>query len=236
LLTGKIDTVKLLATGFGESAMNKAELESHRAQYDGSMVRVSDALHAGLYREGLAAAVSALEYVDGMMRHAERYESASFSNVSAIEVILKYGPVLLDTDCLDRLEGLLKTQRRVARNTSDDLGQLLIDARTKLDECYRFWSFLEANGSVRQEELSRLLGGEQQMWVDVAATWEAMGLLRRVPEGHSYRISIILCFEEEAQAKCISCGAIHRGPKKRFYEAVTCDGCRKASVLVLVSM
>jgi hypothetical protein len=199
------------------------------------MLKANQAFEAGSYWQGLEFVGSALEYVDGMMQHAVKYDSASFSNVPAIEAILKFAPLLLDTNLLDRLQILLREQRRIKRNISEDIDQLISDARTKLDECYRFWRLLESNQNVRQNELSKILGGEQRVWANMAASWERMGLIRRVADGNTCRISIVTQFEEEVQAKCGKCGAISRGMKKSFYEAMTCRNCRKASMLVLVS-
>src|SRR5690242_9125656 len=101
--------------------MTKAELEEHWDRYVQHMENAETAVHAGLHRKGLESAVCALDFVDGMMRHAERNESEVFSNVPAIEMILKYSPLLLDVESLDRLGVVLKTQRRIEKKTSDDI-------------------------------------------------------------------------------------------------------------------
>jgi len=102
----------------GGHQLKKSELENQRDQYDAFMLKANQAFQAAAYWQGLEFAGSALEYVDGMMQHAAKYDSASFSNVSAIEAILKFAPILLDTERLDDLQTLLREQRRIKRNIS----------------------------------------------------------------------------------------------------------------------
>jgi hypothetical protein len=214
--------------------LKKSELENHRDQYDAFMLKANQAFAEGLCRYGLSLACAALRYADGMMQYAVKYNSAIFSNVTAIEAVLKFAPLLLDMDTLILLQTILRDQRRIKRTMSEDIDQLITDAQLKLEECYRFWSLLESGGSIQQEYLSKLLSGEQQSWIAIAESWEHMGLIRRVADGHSFHISLVTKFDEEIQAKCGKCGSISRGMKKNFYTASTCQNCKISSVLVLV--
>lgn len=49
-----------------------------------------------MYREAVEAAISAWLYVDGMVLHERRYEGNEVANLAAIELVLRYAPLLLD--------------------------------------------------------------------------------------------------------------------------------------------
>jgi hypothetical protein len=58
-------------------------------------------------------------------------------------LVIEYGPLLFDIDSLDKLDLLLKTQRRIDKNTSDNLAEKSLAARESLRDAHRLWNHLE---------------------------------------------------------------------------------------------
>jgi hypothetical protein len=205
--------------------MNKAEMEGHHAAYHEIIARVRIAQSEGMCREAVLLALSSLGHVDGMMQYEQRYEKKEFASIESIDVILRYAPVLFDFQSLDGLASVLKEKRRIDRDASDDLGGRLSEARTLMWDARRMWNHLEEHAEVRQDELRQHLGGNQDRWRWVAETWEKMGLLRRVPEGGSYRVALSTRMGEVVGGKCPSCGAVAEAPKGMFLEKLMCGTC-----------
>src|SRR5438445_210985 len=112
--------------------MKKSEMEAHRDEYQARMAAARAAERDGLYREAMAEALSAWDFIDGMMQYEKRYEERSFDSVAAIDLVLRYAPLLLDRKSLDTLERLLKEYRRIERDTDADMGAKLASARAAL--------------------------------------------------------------------------------------------------------
>jgi hypothetical protein len=217
--------------------MKKAAMEAHHAEYGARMSAARTAERDGLYREAMSHALSAWEFIDGMMQYAKRYEERSVDSVSAIDLVLRYAPLLLDRKSLDTLEGLLKEYRRIERDVEADMGGKLAKARANLWENHRLWAHLETNGDVRQDELRRHLGGEQERWRAVSEAWEAMGLVHRRPEGGSYRVELSTRLGQVVKAKCPRCGKAQDAPKAMFLEELACPKChRKVEFVLLVGI
>ena len=214
--------------------MKKAEMEHHCREYRAWMSKAQSAHQEGLYREAVEAALSSWDYIDGMMQYERRYEDREFDGIKAIDMVLKYAPLLLDFRNFDKLEALLKNQRRIEKNTSESLGDRLTQARTLMWDAHRMWDHLEQHGETRQDKLSRVLGGEQDQWRMVAETWEKMGLLQRTPEGGSYRLALSTRMGKVVSAKCPSCGAVAEAPKAMFLEDMSCPHCRAKVLFVLL--
>ena len=216
-------------------AMSKAEMEDHQRTYQSLMADARTAERAGLYRTAIEKALESWKHIDGMMQYERRYEDREFGSIPAIDLTLKYAPLLLDFVSLDALEGLLKDCRRIERNTSDNLGEKLATARTRMWEAYHLWDYLEWNPIVRQDELRRLLGGDQDHWRFLAESWDRMGLLRREPEGGTYRLALSTRMGEVVPAKCPACGSVVEAPKAMFLEERACPKCRAGNLFVILS-
>jgi hypothetical protein len=169
-----------------------------------------------------------------MMQYARKYEGVSFESVESIDFVLRFAPLLFDFVSLDSLEELLKRQRRIERDTSDDLAQRLAEARQRMWDAHRMWTHLEQTPGARQDELGRVLGGDQNRWRGVAETWEAMALLVRTPNRGSYRLALSTRMGEVVSAKCSACGAGAEAPKAMFLEPLTCRECRSTVSFVLL--
>jgi len=214
-------------------AKRKSELERHSTKYADTMKRAREALRAGLLREAVQIALSAWVHVDGMMQYRRRYEEEEFDSIEAIDLVLKYAPIIFDHRTLDLLEEMLATERRIERNTAADMGQKLILARTQMWEARRLWDYVESRPDVRQHELREALGGTQTTWRSIAESWQGMGLLRRTKDGGSYRLSLVTRLGQVVSAKCPSCGQVAKAPKAIWLEPTECTHCHSQSMFVI---
>lgn len=216
-------------------AMKKAEMEGHHADYERLMASAAAAQRAGLYRKAVEFALEAWDHIDGMMQYERKYENREFTSIAAIEIVLRFAPLLFDFPSLDRLEALLKECRRIQNNTAVSLDSRLEDARSRLWENHRLWDYLERNPGCLQNELRQVLGGEQGPWRAVVEDWERLGLLHRDADGASCRLTLCTCMEDVVKAKCPSCGNVVEGHKGLFLEALPCSRCRACGVFVILA-
>lgn len=215
-------------------AMKKAEMEEHRERYHAVIAEARSALEQGDYRKAIELAVSSWEYIDGMMQYERRYEDAQFNSIEGIDIVLQYAPFLLDLQSIDTTESLLKLQRRVEKNTSANMGDRLTKARELVWDAYRMWDLLNRQAEVRQDDLRRLLGGHMDRWRSLAEAWDKMGLVGRIPEHGSYRLSILTRMNEEILAKCPSCGVVVKAAKSKLLVEQACPKCHGRVLFVLL--
>lgn len=220
-------------------AMKKAELEGHAEGYRAKMSRARHAESRGLYGAAVDAAMEAWEHIDGMMQYERKYRESELSRLEAIDLVLRYAPLLLDGRRLDRLEEFLNECKRVKRDTSLNVGELLSQARSRIWENHRLWTHLEQNPGALQSQTQRAIGGDQSRWRWTIESWEKMGLVNRTPEpeANSYRVSLATRLGEVLSAKCPccgACGAIAEAPKAMFLEAIRCPRCDSEGLFVFV--
>lgn len=216
-------------------AMKKAEMESHAEDYQRLIALVRKLLHEKQYVRATRAALQAWEHIDGMMRYARKYEDREFATIEAIEVVLRYAPLVFDVESLDRLEALLKEKRAIEKNTEDELSTKLDAARLLMKEAHALWTHIEANGVCRQDYLRRDLGGDQEIWRNIAETWEKMGLLKRTPIAGSYELELVTRMGSVVSAKCSACGGVHEAPMGMFLEPQQCPECSTNDYFVMLS-
>ncbi len=214
--------------------MTKAEMEEAYSEYHVRLARARDALRTGQYRQAIKDALEAWPFIDGMMQYARKYKQAEFDTVAAIDLVLDYVPVLFDFRQLDQLEGILKECRRIERDTTADLGEQLANARARMWTAHRLWDYIETHPAVRQAELRAILGGQQSDWVKIIEVWEKMGLMKRTPEGGTYRLSFSTRMGEIISGKCPECGSVTEAPKAMLLGEIRCPSCEKRVTLVLV--
>ena len=210
-------------------------MENHQRLYQSLTADARAAERAGLYRVAVEKALESWKHIDGMMQYERRYDNKEFASVSTIDLTLKYAPLLLDFTSLNRLEGLLKDCRRIEKNTSDNLGDKLVAARALMWDAHRLWDHLERNPDSRQDELGRLLGGKRERWRGIIEAWEKMGLLRREPEGGTYRLALSTRMGELVSAKCPACGNVSEAPKAMCLEENACPECKTTVLFVILS-
>ena len=216
-------------------AKSKAELESDSVQYHELIDQARSALRDGHHEEAVQIAWASCKHIDGMMQFERKYEDREFSNIEAIDVILNFAPLLFHSQLLDDLQSLLKSQRRIDRDASDDLASDLSKARTRMWEAYRLWNHIEQNHECRQDELRATLGGNQDQWRTIAELWEKIGLIRRTTESGSYRLALATRIDAVAIAKCPACGMAVRWTKYKLFDKVDCPKCRTKGRFVLLS-
>jgi len=215
--------------------MKKTEMEQHHTAYHELVTQARSAERTGLYRMAMQLALSSWEHVDGMMQYERKYEDTEFETIPAIEMVLKYAPLLFDFESLDALDALLKDCRRIEKNTSECLADRLNTARAHMWENHRLWDHLEQNPGARQSELRKQLGGDQEQWRSVVEDWHRMGLLRRSPDGGSYALTLATQMGELVMAKCPACGRTAEGTKAVFLDEVPCSNCAATGLFVILS-
>lgn len=217
-------------------AMKKADMEGHRAQYEALMGKARSAEQEGLYAHAVELALSSWDHIDGMMRYENRYGDTEFSSVKGIDMVLKYAPLLLDFRSLDTLGDLLKSCRRIEKNTSQSMAKNLANARALMWNAHRLWDHIERNPQARQDKLRQALEGDQDQWRSIADTWVKMGLLTRTPEGGSYRLALSTRMGGVVNAKCPSCGTVASAPKAMLLEKSQCPECGQTVHFVLLAV
>ena len=215
-------------------AMKKTEMEQHHTAYHKLAAQAQSAERAGLYHRAMQLALSSWEHVDGMMQYKRKYENTEFETIPAIEMILKYAPLLFDFESLDTLEKLLKDYRRIEKNTSECLADQLTTARASMWDNHRLWDHLERNPGARQSELRKQLGGDQEHWRSVVEDWHRMELLRRSPDGGSYALTLATQMGDLVMAKCPACGRTTEGTKAVFLDEIPCPNCAATGLLVIL--
>jgi len=215
-------------------AKRKADLEYESGEYERHMKNARDAEWAGLYRDAVNEAIQAWPFIDGMMQYQRRYLDAEFSSIPAIDMALKYLPLLLDHRRLTQLAGLLSQFRRIQRNSSDDILQKLAYANALLRDNYRLWVWLQNHPEALQNDVARALGGDPSRYTATIESWEQMGLVRRVSSGTSYRLSLATRMGEVVKGRCPTCRRVVEAPKAMLLEALACPGCRRSVQFVFI--
>lgn len=213
----------------------KSELEAHRFRYNALISQARAALDDGHYSKAVEIASTSWQYVDGMMQYERRYEEKEFENIEGVDIVLDYAPLLFKFEKLDELDTLLKSQRRIDKNASDDLAAKLADARSRMKDAYRLWDCLERQASAQQSELRAALGGNQDQWRKLVESWSRMRILRQEPVDSSYRLSFVTRLDEPIEAKCFSCGAVSNAPKRDFLLDRSCESCNQTGPFVLLA-
>lgn len=215
--------------------MTKSEMEHHNFEYGSKMERAQAAEGQGLYRVAVDAAMLAWDNIEGMMQFSKRYGEEDLVRVDAINFILKYSPLLLDSKRLKLLEDLLRARKRITKNADEDLKAKLDEGYAHIKDNHRLWTHIEANPGARQDQLREILGGDQTYWRSVTESWDRMGLIVREPADRSFRLSLTTRMGQIVSAKCPSCGHVHEAPKAMFLEEVNCPTCGTSVSFVLLA-
>ena len=208
-------------------AMKKAELEDHRDAYFKLVDKINSAGSQGAYDKAIKLAVRSWDHVDGMMQYGRRFEKTEFDNISTIEFVLTYSPLVFHFESLDALEKLLKDQRRIDRNTSENLVGKLDRARAQMWKAHRLRNHLERNPKAKEDEVLKTLGGNARDWRIITGKWFELGLLDQASDGDSQCLSLVTRMNDVVLAKCPSCAAVARAQKSNFLAEVTCPKCKK---------
>ena len=216
-------------------AMKKADMEVHYNSYKRSMAKVSKYVDQGLFAEAMKCALETWEHVDGMMQYARKYKEREFNTIEAIDCVLKYAPFLFDFESLNTLEQMLKSCKRIEKNTTISIANRLSGARKLMVQAHKFWNYLEHNLQARQDQLAKLLGGEQDQWRYIAESWEQIGLLTRQKEGKFYQLNLKTRMGAVTRGKCPKCGSYQEAPKAMLLEPTKCPDCSEKVYFVILS-
>ncbi len=215
--------------------MTKQEMEEHAGQYHSFLGKAQSSLRSQDFRGAVAFAVASLRFVDGMMQFERKYQGKEHAKIDAIEIIFRFAPYLLDSDSLDSAAELLKSQRRIAKNTGTDLSSALDEARANLWSAYRVWDFLENRGECDEATIRRHTGLEPDAWDRVRTKWEVMRLLRRRENHPASYFSLSLQMAVTVLAKCPRCGGSARGKRVTFLQKVKCPKCAAQEFFAVLS-
>jgi len=216
-------------------AKTKAELQSDATQYREALSAMRQAHRESRFLDAINIAMHACDYVDGMMQFERRFEERSERrSVETIDYVLQYAPLVFDRTNLEALGVILKSQKRIDKNTTADLAENLKRANELMWDAHRLWTVLEQAADTPQDKLRANLGGDQDSWRGIAESWDRMGLIERTPVRGSYRISLVTRITTEIRGKCPACGATGKAAMGRFLEEITCPKCKATSVFVIL--
>jgi hypothetical protein len=215
-------------------AMKKADMEVHREAYYSAIEAAKKSIQEGQYHHAIILAYSSWEYIDGMMQYERRYHKVEFENLVGIDLVLQYAPLLFDYGVLNQLETLLKSQRRIEKNTSQRLSDRLAEARTQMRDAHSIWNSLEEQHQVRVDECRRQLGVAQERVQTVVDEWDAMGIAYRTIDEGTQLFGLTTQMDRNVKAKCPHCGMVVLAPKVKILNAVVCPGCRNEALCVLL--
>jgi hypothetical protein len=212
---------------------SKAELGADSNQHYFAMEAVRDAHQSRNVTKAIELAVRAWQHIDGMMQYERRYgDKQEFESIESIDYVLSYAPLVFDRESLDQLSALLKAFRRIEKNTSANITEGLNRARALMWDAYHLWNLLESEGSARLDAIHMTLNGELRHWQWIADKWEWIGLVDKVPEQASFRLSLPSRLTCSRRAKCPSCGAVGEAPMLRLLDEIVCPRCQTKSNFV----
>ena len=214
-------------------AMVKAEMQAHRASYYELLGKAQDTLLEGLVPEAVAYAVRSLVYVDGMMQFERKYEERQFASIDAIDLILSHAPFIFDLPSINQVAALLKSQRRIEKNTSVDFKAALAESLGFMWCAYHLWNYLERNGACDDENLSRVLGGTDEQRRAVVEACIAIGTISRSGDS-PHRLRLTTRIDDKVHGKCPNCGASGKSAKSNFLEEHHCPRCKSLVSFVTV--
>ncbi|HUE15630.1 MAG TPA: hypothetical protein VMR25_15795 [Planctomycetaceae bacterium] len=212
--------------------MKKADLETHHNAYHVLIHKALSAQKTGLYREAIAFAVSSWNHIDGMTQYQQKYAGQEVTSIQGIDFVLQYAPLMLDFESLDQLETVLRTQRRIAKQTGIDWEHRLDRAKHLMWDACRFWDYLEQHTTVAAQDLSDVHGSERKQWNRIADEWSEMGIVHRISSGKTHGWSLVTHMERPILAKCPRCAAVIKAAKSKCLDDLHCPKCRQKSVFV----
>ena len=180
-----------------------------------------------MYRQAIDAAMKAWDHIDGMIRFAVRDQAREYARFEAIDLVLKYAPLLLELreDWTDSM--LLQEHRRIEKKSSANVTAALEEARARMWENHRLWDHLERNPGAVMFSLREAIGGEHRCaggrWSKLGNEW---GFSAASEEDGVYRLSLSTRLGQIVRAKCPSCAHVeHCSPKAMFLEKTSCPAC-----------
>jgi hypothetical protein len=216
-------------------AKNKEQLQWETGHYRAAVEDMRAAHRDARYSDAVAIATKGSQYIDGTMQYERRFESRDErKHVETIQYVFQYAPLVFDRASLETVAELLKSQKRIAKNTTADLAAELESATQLMWDAHRLWTLLEQAAEAPQDNLRMMLGGDQDRWRAISESWSHMGLVHRVPERGSYRISLVTQVAVEVRGKCSGCGATGKAAMGTFLQDLTCPKCKTTAKFVML--
>ena len=215
-------------------AMSKAEMEQHYSAHNRFLLSATSAYEQNRFGDAIKFACDALNHVDGMMRYARKYNDAEFNSVASIDLIFQLAPIMLDQDCLDRVEALLRERRTIQKNTTEDLSKSLAGARRLLFDAYRIADHLERHGCSQATVLFESCSLKRPLVEAVVKSWVSIHYVTTTSSNESCEFELVTDFDRVTRGKCPACGATAKAGKSRFLKAATCPRCKKTVSFVLL--
>ncbi|MFL5244104.1 MAG: hypothetical protein ACJ8FY_18525 [Gemmataceae bacterium] len=215
--------------------MTKAEMESHRDEYYALVAKAQTARQNGAHLQAIKSAVSSWVHIDGMMQYERKYDKTDLVHLEGVEIVLALAPYLLDFESLNQLDDLLRSQRRIEKNTSADLVENVAKARAMMRKAYDFWNFLECNSDFSQQLVNENRQRDQIDWRSIGKTWEEMGLIKRSTDEVSKDFVLATEMRAHCLAKCSSCGVVGKAAKAKFLEKMACPKCKTTAYFVILA-
>jgi hypothetical protein len=216
-------------------AKNKAELESDAVNYRKAVSAMRTAHEDFDILRAIGVALSACQYIDGMMQFEKRFEAKEErKSVETIDYVFKYAPLVFDKTSLERIEELLTAQKRIDKIATDDLAARLKQAVELMWDARRLWIHIKENPGVPQNSLRKRLEGTQDRWRMIAESWEQLRMIERVPNEGSYALSLTTSLTAHVRGKCSSCGATGKATMVTLLSEIACPKCKKTVMFVIL--
>lgn len=206
-------------------------MEHHHASYKDLIQKALHAERRRAHRDAVEFARQAFEHVDGMMRYAEKYDDRSFDTIDAIDLVLRYSPVLLDKKSLDVVEELLKQSRRIEKKTSQSLASRLEVARKRMSQAYQMWDFLERHSEPQLTDILSAVDVDRTDATRILDDWSSLELVGLETD----RVMLRTRLNAVTPAKCSFCGFVTSAPKAMLFEEITCPDCSALAAFVILS-
>lgn len=214
--------------------MTKVEMLAHRDEYHALLKQANASITEGFCARGVELAVSAWDHIDGITQYERKFEKATEFRFEAIQIVLRYAPLLFDYSSLKKLDDLVRDQKRLERDSRDDLATALEEARKLMFDASRLWDSLEPQPQTVMSELSSLLGGSPERWQTLINGWAESGLVRHWQENGTTRLALVSRMTDVVRAKCPSCGVVAKAAKLRFLDTQRCPKCGRDVSFVMI--
>ena len=188
----------------------------------------------GAFLQALDTAIQSFDVIDAMMQFERKYEKRQFDRIEAIDIVLRYAPILFHTTSLEALNNLLKNQKRIDKNADADLAADLRCAYEKMWIAHALWEHLERSPSVPLGELSAKTQDQRQARA-ILNEWVRMGLVDVTGATQETFVRLATNLLERVPAICSLCGVHIQGTKYKLLESRDCPGCHRPSTFVLIA-
>jgi hypothetical protein len=213
--------------------MKKAEMENHYDLHMRSIDRIKNLDAQGHYTEALKTAYEALDYIDGMIQYANKYNNQRFMNIKSIDYILEYAPLRFDFEGLERLKNINKLHKRIQISLDINIQDKITESQNLMYAAHQLWNYLENHPQALQNQLTKCLGSKQNQWNSIIKMWDKMGLIIRKKEGDTYNLDLRTRMGGLTFGKCPNCGCVQEAPKAMLLESTKCPDCGELVSFIL---